>query len=105
MRVVVLGATGNVGTALLDALCVDERIEEIVGFARRAPAFTMPKVRWVTGDVRSADLAALLDGAAAAVRGGAVASLLALGHTAVGQGETHDPGRAALRTKTHDGEP
>lgn len=67
MRVVVLGATGNVGTALLDALATDERIEEIVGFARRAPPFRLPKVRWVTGDVRSADLAALFDGAAAVV--------------------------------------
>lgn len=67
MRVVVLGATGNVGTALLEALCVDERIEEIVGFARRAPSFTMPKVGWVTGDVRNADLAALFAGAAAVV--------------------------------------
>src|SRR5690606_37877702 len=34
---------------------------------RRAPTFTLPKVRWVTGDVRSADLRALLDGAAVAV--------------------------------------
>lgn len=67
MRVVVLGATGNVGSALLDALVLDDRIAEIVGFARRAPSFRPPKVRWVTGDVRSADLAALFDGAAAVV--------------------------------------
>lgn len=67
MRVVVLGATGNVGTALLEALGADERIEEIVGFARRAPSFRPPKVRWVTGDVRSSDLVALFDGAAAVV--------------------------------------
>lgn len=67
MRVVVLGATGNVGSALLDALDADDRIAEIVGFARRAPELRPPKVRWVTGDVRTADLGALLDGAAAVV--------------------------------------
>ncbi len=67
MRVVVLGATGNVGTALLDALAGDDRIDEIVGFARRAPSVTVPKVRWVTGDIRTADLAALFAGAAAVV--------------------------------------
>lgn len=67
MRVVVLGATGNVGSALIDALGADDRVAEIVGFARRAPSFRPPKVRWVTGDVRTADLAALFDGAAAVV--------------------------------------
>lgn len=67
MRVVVLGATGNVGSALLDALGADDRVAEIVGFARRAPAFRPPKVHWATGDVRTADLAALFDGAAAVV--------------------------------------
>jgi UDP-glucose 4-epimerase len=67
MRVVVLGATGNVGSALIAALVADERIEQIVGFARRAPAFRPPKVRWVTGDIRTADLTSLLDGAAAVV--------------------------------------
>ncbi len=67
MRVVVLGATGNVGSALIDALVADERIEQIVGFARRAPTFRPPKVRWATGDIRTADLTGLLDGAAAVV--------------------------------------
>lgn len=67
MRVVVLGATGNVGSALLDALVRDERIGEIVGFARRAPDVDVSKVRWATGDIRTADLTALLDGAAAVV--------------------------------------
>src|SRR5690606_38511846 len=67
MRVVVLGATGNVGTPLIAALAADERIAEIVGFARRDPGIVAPKVRWVTGDIRTADLAALCDGAAAVV--------------------------------------
>jgi UDP-glucose 4-epimerase len=67
MRVVVLGATGNVGSALLGSLAGDDRIDEIVGFARRAPSLSLPKTRWVTGDIRSADLAALFYGAAAVV--------------------------------------
>ncbi len=67
MRIVVLGATGNVGTPLVATLARDERITEIVGFARRDPGIAVPKVRWVTGDVRTADLGALCDGAAAVV--------------------------------------
>ncbi|MFA4929152.1 MAG: NAD-dependent epimerase/dehydratase family protein [Patulibacter sp.] len=67
MRVVVLGATGNVGSALLRSLAGDDRIDEIVGFARRAPSFSVPKTVWVTGDIRTADLATLFDGAAAVV--------------------------------------
>jgi UDP-glucose 4-epimerase len=35
MRVVVIGATGNVGTALLRALAHEEAVTEIVGVARR----------------------------------------------------------------------
>jgi UDP-glucose 4-epimerase len=37
-RVVVIGATGNVGTSLLAALASDDSVEEIVGVARRRPA-------------------------------------------------------------------
>ena len=35
MRVVVIGATGNVGTAVLRALRDEEAVDEIVGVARR----------------------------------------------------------------------
>jgi UDP-glucose 4-epimerase len=58
-RVVVIGATGNVGTSVLDALGRAPLIEEIVGVARRTPDLEMPKTRWVEADV--ADRAALLD--------------------------------------------
>ena len=37
MRIVVTGATGNVGTSVLAALAGDPRVEEIVGLARRFP--------------------------------------------------------------------
>ena len=35
MRVVVVGATGNVGTSVVSALAADEAVESIVGLARR----------------------------------------------------------------------
>jgi nucleoside-diphosphate-sugar epimerase len=67
MRVVVTGASGNVGSALLRRLATEDRVEEIVGFARRRPDVELPKVRWVTGDLRDHDLVGLFHGAAAVV--------------------------------------
>lgn len=51
MRVVVTGATGNVGTSVVAALGGDDRVDEIVGLARRAPDWTPPRTRWVQADV------------------------------------------------------
>ncbi|MFN8112706.1 MAG: NAD-dependent epimerase/dehydratase family protein [Solirubrobacterales bacterium] len=57
MRIVVTGATGNVGTSVLDSLAGDERVTEIVGIARRLPAGPAPaKTTWVRADVTSDDL-------------------------------------------------
>ena len=56
MRIVVTGATGNVGTSVLEALAGDPRIEEIVGIARRKPAWQNPKTRFVAADVEKTDL-------------------------------------------------
>jgi UDP-glucose 4-epimerase len=56
MRVVVTGATGNVGTSLLHALTQDPAIEEIVGLARRRPQLELPRTRWVRADVAVDDL-------------------------------------------------
>jgi UDP-glucose 4-epimerase len=67
MRVVVTGASGNVGTSVLPALAASPEIEEIVGLARRRPATRFPKTRWVEGDVRTADLRAIFEGADAVV--------------------------------------
>ncbi|HWH94278.1 MAG TPA: NAD-dependent epimerase/dehydratase family protein [Baekduia sp.] len=65
MKVAIVGATGNVGSALLRALERDERVREIVGIARRRPAATLQKVTWATADIGRADddLAGLLAGA------------------------------------------
>ncbi len=56
MRVVVTGATGNVGTSVLRALAADPEIEEIVGLARRLPDLEHPRTRWVSADVAGDDL-------------------------------------------------
>jgi UDP-glucose 4-epimerase len=67
MRVVVTGATGNVGTSVLEALGGTPEVDEIVGLARRLPRLEMPKVRWVRADVTTAELGPLFDGADAVV--------------------------------------
>jgi nucleoside-diphosphate-sugar epimerase len=67
MRIVVTGATGNVGTALLRALAADERVEEIIGLARRLPDWRNPRTRWVRADVASDPLEPHLAGADAVV--------------------------------------
>ena len=63
MRVVVTGATGNVGTSVLAALSADDRVEEIVGLARREPEWTPPRTRWERADVAIDDLRPLFAGA------------------------------------------
>jgi UDP-glucose 4-epimerase len=45
-RVVVTGATGNVGTSVVAALSAEEKVDEIVGLARRRPRLLVPKTRW-----------------------------------------------------------
>lgn len=54
-RVVVIGATGNVGTSVLEALGREPLIDEIVGVARRTPELESPKTRWVEADVADRD--------------------------------------------------
>jgi UDP-glucose 4-epimerase len=56
MRVVVVGATGNVGTSLLEALADEARVESVLGLARRLPELELPKVAWARADVSSDDL-------------------------------------------------
>ena len=60
MRVVVTGATGNVGSSLLDALCADPRVESVLGLARRAPDTVpdrwAPKVRFQSADIVTDEL-------------------------------------------------
>src|SRR5687767_10820952 len=67
MRIVVVGATGNVGTSLLASLILDPAVDSIVGIARRKPEITLDKVEWAPADIRNADLTGLFRGADAVV--------------------------------------
>jgi UDP-glucose 4-epimerase len=63
MRVVVVGATGNVGTSVVSALSQDTQIESIVGIARRAPEWDPPKTEWRETDISRDELIQHFDGA------------------------------------------
>jgi UDP-glucose 4-epimerase len=67
VRVVVTGASGNVGTSVLRALALHGDVAQIVGIARRLPALQVPKTEWVAADVVSDDLVKLFAGADAVV--------------------------------------
>jgi UDP-glucose 4-epimerase len=56
MRVVVTGATGNVGTSTLRALAADARVESVLGLARRLPEADFPKTEFATAEVAEDDL-------------------------------------------------
>ncbi|MBU7600754.1 NAD-dependent epimerase/dehydratase family protein [Streptomyces sp. P38-E01] len=55
LRVAVTGASGNVGTRVVNALGADPRIDTIVGLSRRAPDTAPPKTTWVTTDLGRAE--------------------------------------------------
>ena len=57
MRVVVTGATGNVGTSVLRALEADDSVESVLGIARRLPeSESESKVEWARADIVTDDL-------------------------------------------------
>jgi nucleoside-diphosphate-sugar epimerase len=66
MRVVVVGASGNIGTSVLAALGGDAGVSSIVAIARR-PAAAAGKVEWRARDVTQHDLRADLEGADAVI--------------------------------------
>src|SRR5215212_9678500 len=67
MRIVVVGATGNIGTSVLRSLADEQRVESVLGVARRLPELTVPKVEWASADVVSDELVPLVRGADAVV--------------------------------------
>lgn len=68
MRVVVVGATGNAGTSVLQALTADSGVDSVLGIARRLPSHGGERsVEWRSADVRSSDLVPLFRGADAVV--------------------------------------
>lgn len=62
-RVVVVGATGNVGTSVVEALGRDPKVGSVLGLARRLPEWTAPKTEWVAADIVDDDLVGLFRGA------------------------------------------
>jgi UDP-glucose 4-epimerase len=67
MRIVVVGATGNIGTSVLRSLEKEDSVESVLGLARRLPDLTMPKVEWASADVVDDDLIPHFTGADAVV--------------------------------------
>jgi UDP-glucose 4-epimerase len=67
MHVVVVGASGNLGTSLLQSLDADPDIQSIRGLARRRPDLTLPKVEWAEADVARSSLIEHFRGADAVV--------------------------------------
>lgn len=50
-RIVVTGATGNVGTSVVAALADDPSVGSVLGLARRRPSWSPPRTTWVAADV------------------------------------------------------
>jgi UDP-glucose 4-epimerase len=67
MRVVVTGATGNAGSALVRALAADASIDELIGIARRPAPTGLPVTRFAQLDVSHDDLRDVFAGADAVV--------------------------------------
>ena len=63
MRVVVVGATGNVGTSVLEALGRDDGVDSIVGLARRSTTASYAKTEFAAADITRDDLVAHFRGA------------------------------------------
>jgi UDP-glucose 4-epimerase len=56
MRVVIVGASGNVGTSLLRSLADEPAVDSILGLARRVPRQKFPKTEWRQADISRAPL-------------------------------------------------
>lgn len=67
MRVAITGATGNVGTSLVELLVDEPAVTSVVGVARRRPEWDPPRTEWVEADVAGDDLRPAFRGADAVV--------------------------------------
>jgi nucleoside-diphosphate-sugar epimerase len=67
MRVVVTGATGNVGTSVLRALADEPSVSSILGVARRLPRLAAAKTEFAVADVAVDDLRPHFRGADAVI--------------------------------------
>lgn len=60
-RIVVTGATGNVGTSVVRALAADPAVASVIALARRRPALEIEGVGWETADLSRPGSARALD--------------------------------------------
>lgn len=67
MKIVITGATGNLGTSVVESLEPDPRIHEIVGIATRLPEARFAKTRFVAADVAKDELEPHFQGADAVI--------------------------------------
>jgi nucleoside-diphosphate-sugar epimerase len=67
MRVVVVGASGNIGTSVLSALQGDAAVDQIVAVARRTVSDDEPGIKWLSRDVATDDLRPDFEGADAVI--------------------------------------
>ena len=67
MRVVVVGASGNVGTSVLRSLAAEPAVDSVLGLCRRIPDGAFPKTEWRSADVSRTPLKPLFQGADAVV--------------------------------------
>jgi nucleoside-diphosphate-sugar epimerase len=63
MRIVVTGASGNVGTAVVRTLVAHDMVDAVVGICRRPHDWRPAKTTWVNLDVSTDDLGPALTGA------------------------------------------
>lgn len=67
MRVVVVGASGNVGTSVLRSLAAEPAVESVLGLARRIPKGTFAKTEWREADIARTPLRPLFQDADAVI--------------------------------------
>ncbi|MFJ4776019.1 NAD-dependent epimerase/dehydratase family protein [Streptomyces sp. NPDC088762] len=69
LRVVVVGATGNVGTSVVQACADSPAVDSVLGLARRAPHWSPAKTTWAAVDIEEhgPDLVPLFTGADAVI--------------------------------------
>lgn len=67
MKVVVTGATGNVGTSVLRSLESEPGVDRVIGLARRTPSLSLAKTEWVSADVAGDHLEPFFAGADAVI--------------------------------------
>jgi UDP-glucose 4-epimerase len=63
MHIVITGATGNVGTSVIESLASDAGVTSMLGLARRLPNWQAPKTQWAQADVAKDELVSHLRGA------------------------------------------